>query len=104
MTHDDELDLHDTVPETDEFVDDGPGEGALVETPCERLTGAAGTGKSYTTHPRTAATAKYGLLCSTPGISALNLGANVTTLNSLLAYFDTTSMSDAYAHRLLHRK
>jgi len=61
---------------------------------CERLIGVAGTGKTYTLLQRTREDAAYGLLSSTTGISAVNLGT--VTINSILKYFDTQSLKDAY--------
>lgn len=80
--------------------------GAIV--PVKFLTGQAGTGKTWTVRERIAADPDFGVLCSTTGISAINLGEGVTTINSLLAYFDTESMRDRYkqgklAYRLNHR-
>lgn len=62
--------------------------------PTEFVTGAAGTGKTYTIMQRLAADPDYGLLCATTGIAAVNLGA--VTLNSVLKYFDTDSLQEAF--------
>ena len=73
-------------------------------TPCEFLTGRAGTGKTYEVLRRTQADDEYGLVCASTGIAAVNLGA--VTINSILKYFDTRSMRDSYlaGHlaRILH--
>jgi len=61
--------------------------------PVEFLTGAAGTGKTFTLKKRIEADSEYGLLTATTGIAAVNLGA--TTINSALGYFDTTSLDAA---------
>ena len=61
---------------------------------CEFLTGPAGTGKTTELRRRIEADPKYGVLASTTGISAINLGT--ITINSLLKYFDTESMADSY--------
>jgi ATP-dependent DNA helicase PIF1 len=71
------------------------------EAPCACLTGCAGSGKTYTILQRTAADPTYGILCSSTGISAVNLGA--ITINSLLGYFDTNSMRDAWIQGRLQR-
>jgi hypothetical protein len=71
------------------------------ETPCARLIGVAGTGKTYTLLQRTAVDPTYGMLTSTTGISAINLGA--VTLNARLGYFDTRSMRDVYLSGRLAR-
>lgn len=62
--------------------------------PCARLIGCAGTGKTYQLISRTAADPAYGLLSSTTGVSAVNLGA--ITVHSTLKFSDTISLRDAY--------
>jgi ATP-dependent DNA helicase PIF1 len=70
-------------------------------TPCARLIGCAGTGKTYTLLHRLKEDPKWAMLTSTTGISAVNLGC--ITLNSTLKYFDSESMRDAYlCGRLTH--
>lgn len=71
------------------------------EVPCAVLTGCAGTGKTYTLLKRVADDPTYGVLCSSTGISAVNLGA--ITINSLLGYFDTSSLRDAWLQGRLQR-
>lgn len=61
---------------------------------CSFITGAAGTGKTYLVRERIAADSKEGVLCATTGIAAVNLGT--ITINALLKYFDTDSLSNAY--------
>lgn len=61
---------------------------------CEFITGAAGTGKTFTQKKLIEENQKYGLLCATTGIAAINLGA--TTLNSVLKFFDTDSLRDRF--------
>lgn len=78
---------------------------------CEFLTGGAGTGKTteikrrmeqypvdYPNRER-----KYGLLAATTGIAAINLGEGVTTINSLLRFFDIESLEDSYTSGKLHQ-
>jgi hypothetical protein len=65
------------------------------------LTGSAGTGKTYEIKRRITADPGYAWLCATTGIAAVNLGA--ATINSLLKYFDTASMEQAFMRRSLHR-
>lgn len=72
------------------------------------LTGNAGTGKTYKVKQMVAKDKKYGLLCATTGIAAVNLsGASddetVTTINSALKYGDTESLEDNYAAGRLGR-
>lgn len=66
------------------------------ELQCEFVTGCAGSGKSYRCMEKMKADPGYMLMCSTTGISAINLGTS--TLNSAVGYFDTTSL------RLLHNQ
>ena len=75
---------------------------------CEFLTGSAGTGKTYELKERLAKNKKSLRLCATTGIAAINLsGARkeeaVTTVNSLLGYFDDDSIQDNYANGKLHK-
>lgn len=92
--------------------DNGMGMGMIPSV--EFLTGAAGTGKTTTikkriTDAREDETIKrnYGMLCATTGIAAVNLsggtGDNVTTINSLLRFFDTNSLREAYAEGKLQK-
>jgi hypothetical protein len=62
--------------------------------PCARLIGVAGSGKSYQLIKRTSEDDTYGLLSSTTGVSAVNLGA--ITVHSTLKFSDTLSLRDAY--------
>lgn len=72
--------------------------------PCEDIGGVAGSGKTYSIVQAVKEDVHYGVLCSTTGISAVNLGA--TTLHSLLRFFDTASARDWYLSgglvRVLH--
>jgi ATP-dependent DNA helicase PIF1 len=78
----------------------GMGQGATV--PCELLTGAAGTGKTHEILRRQAEDPNYGQTVATTGIAAINLGT--ITINSLLGYFDTESMEDAFNKGQLERR
>ena len=69
--------------------------------PCEFLCGRAGTGKTFEIVRRVAADDGYGILTATTGIASVNLGA--VTLNSVLGYFDTASMRDAFLSGRLAR-
>jgi ATP-dependent DNA helicase PIF1 len=71
-------------------------------TPCEFLTGPAGVGKSYVVRQRLEQDPNYAVLSSSTGISAVNLGA--TTIHSLLGFFNTDSLKDAYLHGGAQRK
>lgn len=71
------------------------------EVPCELRTGRAGTGKTFGIIELTNLDPTYGLLTSTTGVSAVNMGA--VTINSTLNYFDTVSMRDAFLTGRLSR-
>lgn len=60
------------------------------------ITGKAGVGKTYQVREMIKKSPSYGVMCSSTGISAINLGEGVTTLNSLLGYFDTESLADVF--------
>ncbi len=68
----------------------------------EYVTGIAGTGKTFEMRRRIDEDKTYGVLAATTGIAAVNLGT--TTINSLLKYFDTASLEDAYVSGRLHRR
>jgi ATP-dependent DNA helicase PIF1 len=86
--------------------EDGDGDvgGAAAEpvVPCEYWCGVAGSGKTYYWRERIAADPSEGVLAATTGIAAVNLGT--TTLNSLLRFFDTDSLRDAYLNGALVRR
>lgn len=65
------------------------------------VTGRAGTGKSFSMMAKVAEEPEYGILCATTGIAATNLG--VTTINSLLKFFDTASLEDKFVEGGVHR-
>lgn len=60
------------------------------------VTGAAGTGKTHLVRAQAAQPASGITLCATTGIAAINLGEGITTINSLLQYFDTASLRDKW--------
>jgi ATP-dependent DNA helicase PIF1 len=70
-------------------------------TPCHFTHGCAGTGKTYNAIQAVAADSSHGILSSTTGISAVNLGA--ITINSLLKYSDTAVMRDHFINGSLTR-
>lgn len=68
------------------------------------LTGSAGTGKTFTYQERMRNGDEGIRLCATTGIAAVNLGAGVTTIHSLLGFFDDKSLADRfYTGRLTHK-
>src|ERR1700677_3748497 len=71
---------------------------------CAPLIGCAGTGKTTTLMNRKNADPSYGMLTSTTGISAINLGGGTMTLNSTLGFFDTASLHDAFMKGSITRK
>lgn len=58
------------------------------------LCGSAGVGKTF--QAKRIQELDGAELCATTGIAAMNLGPGVTTLNSLLGYFDTESLRDMW--------
>jgi hypothetical protein len=60
------------------------------------ILGGAGTGKSFTLRERAKDNPMYARLTATTGIAAINLGAGVTTINSVLRYFDTASLKEKF--------
>lgn len=70
--------------------------------PCHFVTGEAGSGKTFLVKSEIEKDPTYGALCATTGIAAVNLGS--TTINSLLGFFDTDSMRDAYQRGSLNAK
>lgn len=67
---------------------------------CSFITGLAGTGKSTGLKSRLAMDPSAYVLTSTTGISAINLG--ITTLNSVLKFYDTDSLMDSYVRGQLY--
>ena len=65
----------------------------VLKVPFSGLFGAAGSGKTFLT--KAWAEEDRGLLlCATTGIAAINLGGE--TINSVLGYFDTSSLQEKY--------
>lgn len=64
------------------------------EVPCELISGAAGTGKTYGIRKQCAEDSTYGVLSATTGIAAVNLGA--ITIHSLLRYSTTEVLRDQF--------
>lgn len=99
----DQSDQRSTVTATD--TDDGGFDLDLEEAPpprCAFITGAAGTGKTYLVRERIRNDPREGVLCATTGIAGVNLGT--VTINSLLRYFDTESLINAFVSgRLVSR-
>jgi ATP-dependent DNA helicase PIF1 len=83
----------------DETLIEAPAEDQPV--PCARLIGCAGTGKTYQLIQRTTEDPAWGLLTSTTGVSAVNLGA--ITVHSTLKWSDTLSLRDAFLTGRLSR-
>lgn len=71
----------------------------------EAVMGPAGTGKTFLMRERAqqfAPVARH-VLCATTGIAAVNLGEGVTTINSLLWYYDTASLMGRWINGMLER-
>lgn len=64
-------------------------------------TGPAGCGKTYSVRAEIEKDPKYALLSATTGIAAINLGT--ITLNSLLRYYDTKSLEEAFFNGWLQK-
>ncbi len=80
----------------------------MADTPLRALLGPAGTGKTYEIQQKLLKNPKWGKLCATTGIAALNLGSvgggeGVITLHSTLGYFDLESLRENYQHGKLKR-
>jgi hypothetical protein len=69
---------------------------------CSFLTGVAGSGKSYQVKQR-AKTGKLILTAST-GIAAYNMGPGVTTIHSLLGFYDYDSLMEGFIVGRIQRK
>jgi hypothetical protein len=95
----DDVELQQLAPITTTAIDD-TGDGFILdldESPlprCAFITGAAGTGKTYQVRERIRNDPHEGVLCATTGIAGVNLGT--VTINSLLRYFDTESLINAF--------
>jgi hypothetical protein len=68
----------------------------------EFLTGAAGTGKTYTIKARLEEDPGCAVLCATTGVAAVNL--DTVTINSVLQYYDTDSLIDKYVRGYVHKR
>jgi ATP-dependent DNA helicase PIF1 len=79
------------------------GEDVPVEEPyCEFLTGSSGTGKTFELKRRIQEDPSYGVMGSTTGISAVNLGTR--TIHSILGYFNTATLEDNFRMGFLQAK
>lgn len=65
-----------------------------ADVPCQFISGSAGCGKTFSVREQIRENPRFGVLCATTGIAGVNLGA--ITVNSLLSFFDTDSLRDAY--------
>lgn len=68
--------------------------GTEGKVPVRFITGPAGSGKTYYVRSEIAKNPRFAILAATTGIAAVNLGA--ITINSLLKYFDTASLEEAF--------
>lgn len=86
--------------------DDPANYGAIIEKEegpeLSFLTGQAGTGKSWCINRRMEENSRYGLLCGTTGISAVNIGG--TTIHSALGFYNLDSLIENYAAGYITRK
>lgn len=82
-------------------LDDIYEQGSEGVVPTRFRCGSAGTGKTYLVRQEIASNPKFGILTATTGIAAVNLGA--ITLNSVLRYFDTRSLEEAFFNGWLQK-
>ena len=75
---------------------------ASTETPCSFVCGSAGSGKTFTVRQRIEEDPSYAVVSASTGIAAVNL--STTTIHSLLGFFDTDSLRDAYLQGSAQRK
>lgn len=64
---------------------------------CSAILGPAGCGKTFHIRQLLDADPNFAILTATTGIAAVNLGEGVMTINSLLGYFDETSLRKIFA-------
>ncbi len=93
---DDSLNITDSLDRIDDLISEGETLSMPLEreVPCQFITGPAGTGKSFRVMEQVRQDPKFGVVCATTGVAAVNLGS--ITINSLLKYFNTDSLRDAY--------
>ena len=71
--------------------------------PCQFITGPAGTGKTHHVRALVDDSPREYELCATTGIAAVNMGPGVTTINSLLKFFNYDSLKDRFMTGSLQR-
>ena len=82
-------------------LDDIYEQGKEGHVPCRFRCGSAGTGKTYLVRQEIANNPKFGILTTTTGIASVNLGA--ITLNSVLRFFNTQSLEEAFFNGWLQK-
>lgn len=87
-----------------EFVVDDVQEINQVEISTEFITGSAGTGKTTLLRKRIEEDPNYGIFSATTGIAAINLGAGVTTINSLLGFYNYESAKERFTEGWMTKK
>ncbi len=99
----DSLNIADRLDEIDDLISEGEGLSMPLEReiPVQFITGPAGTGKTTMVMDLARQDPHYGVVSATTGVAAVNLGS--ITINSLLKYFDTASLQDAYINGALTR-
>lgn len=73
-------------------------------SPVFYLTGDAGTGKTTLVRQHIQRDPTFGVMCATTGVAAVNLGAGVSTIHSLLGFGNTQGAEDAYNSGNMLRK
>ncbi len=98
---DDPIDLN-SLTEFDDSEFSSPQE-SLIDT--EFITGAAGTGKSFLCRQRVESSPEGSVVLSaSTGIAAVNMGEGVTTIHSLIGFFDYQSLQDSFINGRIQRK
>lgn len=102
MTESRQVDLNDpSLQDVQVELESGDRSDDEVLPPCEFVCGAAGTGKTFEMKRRIQEDVKYGLLAASTGVAAMNLGT--VTINSILKYYDTASLEEAFVSGRLTR-
>lgn len=91
-----QADLDPSNPLSEDFDFDSAEDEEIVpeDSAVSFVTGRAGTGKSFLARKLQEVFPRRYILCATTGIAAINLGG--TTINSVLGYFDTAALKDAF--------
>ncbi len=67
----------------------------MISDDLSAIIGPAGSGKTWMLRERAANNPNYAKVCATTGVAAINMGAGVTTVNSVLGFYNEESAQDA---------